>query len=184
MLTPPLHFWSVSWRRQTCYLSCLILGLISLKWSPWAKGSGSLPIISCSMKGLNLLLLQAHWWYVPALAKATPTCLVFVVYSYADRLSWITKWYLKGLAKEAKFLCYVLSREDRCWHRDYSSCHAIRRETATALDMLLQESSSETSYDGSTSWALAVVKSERPQGYGLNNKEIFLVLNYCCIKLV
>jgi len=50
--------------------------------------------------------------------------------------------------------------------------------------MLLQESSSETSYDGSTSWALAVVKSERPQGYGLNNKEIFLVLNYCCIKLV
>ncbi|KAG2598896.1 hypothetical protein PVAP13_5KG386114 [Panicum virgatum] len=71
---------------------------------------------------------------------------------------------LVGLAKEAKFLCYVLSREDRCWHRDYSSCHAIRRETATALDMLLQESSSETSYDGSTSWALAVVKSERPQG--------------------
>ncbi|CAL4918763.1 unnamed protein product [Urochloa decumbens] len=67
---------------------------------------------------------------------------------------------LLGLAKEAKFLCYVLSREDGFMHRDCYCCHAIRRDTVEALDMLLQE----TSNYGHVSWAL-VAKPEKPQGF-------------------
>nr|XP_034574611.1 uncharacterized protein LOC117838624 [Setaria viridis] len=69
-----------------------------------------------------------------------------------------------GLAKEAKFLCYVLSREDRFVERDYYCCNDIRRQTATALHMLCQESSSETSNEGHVSCASAVAKSEKPRG--------------------
>jgi hypothetical protein len=58
----------------------------------------------------------------------------------------------------------MLSLEDGFMHQDYYCCHDIRRETAAALDMLLQEASNY----GHVSWALVVAKPEKPRGYGLN----------------
>nr|CAB3499318.1 unnamed protein product [Digitaria exilis] len=75
---------------------------------------------------------------------------------------------LVGLAKEAKFLCYLLSREDRSVDQDYYCCDAIRMKTVIALDVLLQDCIGETSSGRHVSYALAVVKSEKPKGYGLD----------------
>ncbi|CAN6340479.1 unnamed protein product [Urochloa humidicola] len=69
-----------------------------------------------------------------------------------------------GLAREAKFARYVLTREDYESCMDYDVCDMIREGTAEVLTMLEKEFARDTASNGGVLGASTGSRSDEPEG--------------------